>query len=41
MKKILIIDDDPNLLKVVQKGLQAEGFETVTAQDGADGLKKA
>jgi two-component system KDP operon response regulator KdpE len=41
MKKILIIDDDPNLLQVVQKGLQAEGFETVTAQDGADGLKKA
>ncbi len=41
MKKILIIDDDPNLLQVVQKGLQAEGFETSTAQDGADGLKKA
>lgn len=41
MKKVLIIDDDPNLLQVVQKGLQAEGFETATAQDGADGLKKA
>ena len=41
MKKVLIIDDDPNLLQVVQKGLQAEGLETATAKDGAEGLKKA
>ncbi len=41
MTKVLIIDDDPNLVQVVQKGMQAEGFETISAKDGSDGLKKA
>ncbi len=32
-KKILIVDDDPDILTIVSSFLQIEGFETVQAQD--------
>lgn len=41
MKRILIIDDDVELCDLVQEYLGAEGFETSTANTGAEGLKKA
>jgi len=33
-KKILIIDDDPRLIKAYEVKLGAEGFKVVTEQDG-------
>lgn len=41
MAKILLIDDDEALLAVFTTALQKDGFETVTASTGAQGLEKA
>lgn len=32
--KILVVDDEPNILQFLELGLQNEGFEVKTAQDG-------
>jgi DNA-binding NtrC family response regulator len=37
-KKILIIDDDPDITDSIKTILVANGFETYTASDGKDGL---
>ena len=34
--KILIIEDDQAILKVVQRGLEYEGYEVETAMDGEE-----
>jgi two-component system response regulator AtoC len=39
--KVLIIDDEPGLRKTVSRILEEEGYETVTASDGKEGLDKA
>jgi len=39
-KKILIVDDSNTILLMVQMILRREGYELVTARDGADGLEK-
>ncbi len=41
MAKVLLIDDDDDLLTVFTTALQRDGFETVTASNGAEGLGKA
>lgn len=41
MKKILIIEDDKDLLENIETFLQEEGFEPVTALDGSNGIHKA
>lgn len=38
MAKILIADDDQNLLKMLRRTLVYEGFEVVTASDGEEAL---
>lgn len=38
MKKILIIEDDPQISSLVQKGLTEENFETKVSNDGLRGL---
>ena len=38
MKKILIVDDDKDERTVLTDILSAEGFETVTAEDGNQAL---
>lgn len=38
---ILIIDDDADLAKIVQINLEREGFKTVIASSGVEGLQKA
>jgi DNA-binding response OmpR family regulator len=38
---ILIIDDEPVQLRAMVAELSADGFETLIARDGADGLRKA
>jgi len=40
-KKILVVDDEPQFRLLVQKRLQANGYDVVQAVDGADGLEKA
>ncbi len=40
-KKILIADDEPDILEIISYNLRNEGYETVTAKDGDDALQKA
>ena len=37
-KKVLIVDDEPHVLKYLGALLQDNGYETVTANDGHEGL---
>src|SRR2546423_9467812 len=37
--KILVVDDDPNVQRLLQYTLKQEGFEVVTASDGAEGFR--
>src|ERR1051325_2755946 len=37
--RILVIDDDPNVLDLTRFHLQKEGFEVLTAESGEDGLR--
>lgn len=39
--KILVVDDEPNILKLVDAYLKPEGYEVLTASDGITGLKAA
>ncbi|HOW88105.1 MAG TPA: response regulator [Candidatus Omnitrophota bacterium] len=41
MKKILVIDDEPQILWVASTRLQASGYAVSTALSGEQGLKKA
>jgi len=38
--KILVVDDEPNVLRMVSYTLQIEGYEVVTAQNGLEALYK-
>ncbi|MDD5270765.1 MAG: response regulator [Candidatus Omnitrophica bacterium] len=40
-KKILLVDDEEDVLKTVGFRLQASGYDVVTASDGKEGLEKA
>ena len=39
--KVLVVDDEVSLLRLVQTYLEREGFEVVTAEDGESALKLA
>src|SRR5206468_9736117 len=39
--RILIVDDEPDLLTVLKFGLEADGFEVIQASDGEQGLALA
>ena len=41
MAKILVVDDEPSILKLVTAYLKPEGYEVFTASDGPSGLKAA
>ncbi|MGO1347182.1 MAG: response regulator, partial [Bifidobacterium psychraerophilum] len=41
LMKILIADDDPQLLKALRITLRSQGYEIITAQDGESGIRKA
>jgi CheY-like chemotaxis protein len=38
MPKVLLVEDDNNLREIFQMRLQAEGYNTITAADGEEGL---
>jgi len=40
-KKVLIADDEPDILEIVSYNLRKEGYETITAKDGDDALHKS
>jgi DNA-binding response OmpR family regulator len=39
-RKIIIIDDDPDIVSFLTVLLQDNGYETIEARDGAEGLDK-
>lgn len=41
MKKILVIDDEPAMLKVIKIRLEDAKYEVFTAENGKEGFKKA
>ena len=40
-KKILVVDDEPNILKSLSDLLTANDYDVVTAEDGKIGIEKA
>jgi two-component system alkaline phosphatase synthesis response regulator PhoP len=40
-KRILIVEDDPSVLRATSYILEKEGYEVISAQNGLEGLKKA
>ncbi len=40
-KKILLVDDDMDIIAVVQTILENENFEVITASNKKDGIEKA
>lgn len=40
-KKILIIEDDPSISRLVDYSLRHEGYEVITAANGLEGIRKA
>jgi two-component system alkaline phosphatase synthesis response regulator PhoP len=40
-KRILIVEDDPSVLRATSYILEKEGYEVLSAQNGLEGLKKA
>lgn len=41
MTRILIIDDDPIIVRIIELALQSYGYQVVSANDGETGLAKA
>lgn len=41
MKKILIADDEPDILYLAKSALESEGYKIITARNGAEALEKA
>jgi two-component system, OmpR family, alkaline phosphatase synthesis response regulator PhoP len=41
VKKILIIEDDPATLRLVDYSLKQEGYDVITASNGLEGIRKA
>jgi adenylate cyclase len=40
-KKILIVDDEPELVEMLKIRLEASGYDVISASDGEEGLKRA
>ena len=41
MKKILIVDDEADILEILKFVLESQGYECITASDGEEGLNLA
>lgn len=41
MTKILVIDDEPGILRFIRRALESEGYAVLTAADGSEGLRLA
>ncbi len=40
-KRILVVDDEPDILEILAYNLRKEGFQVTTANNGEEGLRKA
>jgi len=38
--KILLVDDEPDILEIVDYNLSSEGYQVITAENGAEGVKR-
>ena len=41
VKKILIADDEPDILEIIQYNLQNEGYDVITAKNGNEAIDQA
>lgn len=41
MTKILVVDDEPGILRFIRRALESEGYTVFTASDGSEGLRLA
>jgi len=41
MKKVLIVDDEPDAVEFLKRGLERNSFEAISAANGEEGFKKA
>lgn len=39
-KKVLVVDDQPHIVRLIQVNLEKEGLQVSTAGDGVEGLEK-
>jgi two-component system alkaline phosphatase synthesis response regulator PhoP len=39
-KTVLVVDDQPHIVRLIQVNLEKEGFRVVSAADGIDGMEK-
>ena len=39
--KILLVDDEPDILEIVGYNLSSEGYDVITAENGLEAVKKA
>jgi len=39
--KILLVDDEPDILEIISYNLEAEGYQVYTAKNGVEGVSKA
>ena len=39
-KKILVVDDDPNIVKLIKTRLEANNYQVIIAEDGEECVKK-
>lgn len=39
-RKILVIDDEPGIIEIVEANLEGDGFEVISASNGKEGLEK-
>lgn len=40
MPKVLVVDDDPKILKIIEHSLQREGYEVIIALDGSQAIEQ-
>ncbi len=40
-EKVLVVDDDPGIVRLIERFLKREGYEVITATNGIQALKKA
>jgi two-component system, OmpR family, alkaline phosphatase synthesis response regulator PhoP len=40
-RKVLIADDEPDILEIIKYNLSAEGYHVITAKDGSEAIDKA
>src|SRR6184192_2401407 len=41
MSRVLVVEDERKILRGLERGLRAEGYEVATADNGNDGLRQA